>query len=603
MKPSILAKNSLCVGCNKCTRACPVESANVALQDSSGRIFVTIDQSKCLACGSCIEVCSHGARRYRDDLGQFLKDLEAGKKIAVIADTSVRTSFPEYRRIFRWLADLGVTSVLDGILGYNLFEWACVSYMRRFRPFSAIVSHCPVVTEYLRIYRPELLPRLVPVPAPLALQGIWLRERIPEGHAVAALTPCIAYAKEFEETGAVAYNITFRKLLEHLSRSGIELPPEGARPGPAGQETLVEDITPCHPPLRESFSRRLGPEIRVDGARGKSFYVALDEYAAAPLDTVPPVFATAFCDPWCDLGPGGRVGNTFFHISSVKFADLRAEAARSEPPDSDFRAFDEELELESYLKERSPLGPVNTFVPEKELNNAFRLLGMTPDVSSHFNCGFCGSHSCLDMARKIALRTNLPMNCVTKMRQVSEESHRKVTAYIELIRNVSENLLNRAGGDVTGIIEHALLSLCYSLDAFSASLWKNAYDKEERPTCTRVASFPTMLLNHGFNLVTMEDPPGWLETLMEGNSLIRSKSEMSNSELQKFIGRNVNSIVLTPVIAQGEFWGFISLLKQEDQPVTEQDLSVLTVCNNLLASFMINMELNVSLLSMDDSSI
>jgi hypothetical protein len=69
---------------------------------------------------------------------------------------------------------------------------------------------------------------------------------------------------------------------------------------------------------------------------------------------------------------------------------------------------------------------------------------------------------------------------------------------------------------------------------------------------------------------------------------------MSGSEQQKFLGRNVNSIVLSPVIAQGDFWGFISLLKQDPAPPTEQDLSVLSVCGNLLASFMINLDLKGS---------
>jgi hypothetical protein len=301
------------------------------------------------------------------------------------------------------------------------------------------------------------------------------------------------------------------------------------------------------------------------------------------------------------MGTAAAKGASRFRIGAVRFEDYRREDAMMAEADARAAGFDDELDLSRFLVERKAIGPVSDFVPEEELNAAFRLLAKAPDGSRHFNCGFCGSQSCLEMARKVALHTNIPMTCVTKMRQVSEDSNRKITAYIELIRNVSENLLNRASGEISGSVEHALLALCYAMDAFAASLWKNTYDSEERPTCARVASFPAMLLNHDFNVVTMDDPPGWLEALVEGNSVIRSKSAMSSSEQQKFLGRNVNSIVLSPILAQGDFWGFISLLKQEDAPLTEQDLSVISVCSNLLASFMINLDLRGSFFAMDDA--
>ncbi|MDR1313391.1 MAG: 4Fe-4S dicluster domain-containing protein [Deltaproteobacteria bacterium] len=605
MKPIVLTNNSRCVGCNKCLRACPVSSANVVLNDAPGRIRVSIDQTKCIACGVCISACSHGARGYRDDLNAFVRDLEAGKRISVVAAPSVRTSFPDYRKLFRWLKSLGVERIIDGSTGYSLFEWAAASYIRRFRPYSAIISHCPVVVDYIRTCRPELLNRLVPVASPLSLQGILLKGGLGEGHALAALTPCIAATREFPESGgAISYNVTFQKLQDRFRRAAPQLPPEeggggdgGPGPGPGGD---AEDIMPNPMTLQDCITRRIGPDVRVDGLRGKELYGLLDEYLSSSPDETPQVLTAANCAPYCDMGPAASRDGRYFQTLSIRFSDFRRDEERAAEAEERFAAWDEELDLERFLVDRKPLGKPRELVPEEDVNAAFRLLGKAPDDSRHFDCGFCGCESCLEMARKVALHTNIPMNCVTKMRQVSDDSNRKITAYIDLIRNVSENLLNRAAGEVSASVEHALLALCYAMDAFSASLWKNTYDREERPSCARVATFPAMLLTHNFNVVTMDDPPGWLEALVEGNPVIRSKSAMTSSEQQKFLGRNVNSLVLSPILAQGDFWGFISLLRQDDAPLTDQDLSVVSVCSNLLASFMLNIDLKGSFLAMDE---
>jgi hypothetical protein len=320
----------------------------------------------------------------------------------------------------------------------------------------------------------------------------------------------------------------------------------------------------------------------------------LDDYLTADVDVIPPVLTVSHCASGCELGTASCLDNSFFRAAEAHYSHWSDRSSAKAEIENLFRSFDEELDLERFIRPRPSQGSPAEQVSEEDLEAAFRLLGKDPESSRHFDCGFCGAQGCLEMARMVALHTNIPMNCFTKVRQVSEDSNRKVTAYIDLILNVSENLLNRPGGDVARSVEDALLALCYSMDAFAASLWKNTYDSDEKPICSRVATFPALLLNRDFDVVTMDDPPGWLEALVEGNSVIRSKSVMSGSEQQKFLGRNVNSIVLSPVIAQGDFWGFISLLKQDPAPPTEQDLSVLSVCGNLLASFMINLDLKGS---------
>ncbi|MDR2727042.1 MAG: 4Fe-4S binding protein, partial [Deltaproteobacteria bacterium] len=67
-----------CIGCNRCIRACPIETANIAYQDEKGAIKVRMDATQCILCGACVDVCDHTARHIDDDTERFFQDLAAG---------------------------------------------------------------------------------------------------------------------------------------------------------------------------------------------------------------------------------------------------------------------------------------------------------------------------------------------------------------------------------------------------------------------------------------------------------------------------------------------------------------------------------------------
>ncbi|MCL2100674.1 MAG: 4Fe-4S binding protein, partial [Fibromonadales bacterium] len=128
MKNVIKNYTDTCVGCNRCIRVCPIEEANVAFKDSDGKIKVTIDDSKCIACGSCLPACDHGSRHYQDDTKRFFNDLKAGAPISVFAAPAIRINFKEYGRLFTWLRSLGVRKIYDVSLGADICTWAHIRY-------------------------------------------------------------------------------------------------------------------------------------------------------------------------------------------------------------------------------------------------------------------------------------------------------------------------------------------------------------------------------------------------------------------------------------------------------------------------------------------
>ena len=58
--------NDLCIGCNKCIRACSCMGACIAIEEE-GSARINVDDSKCIACGACIDACEHNARAFNDD--------------------------------------------------------------------------------------------------------------------------------------------------------------------------------------------------------------------------------------------------------------------------------------------------------------------------------------------------------------------------------------------------------------------------------------------------------------------------------------------------------------------------------------------------------
>jgi len=99
----IKTKLDLCVGCNRCVRVCPLETANITYQDDAGKIKVEINHDMCVTCGRCISACRHEARYYIDDTERFFKDLAKGVPISLIVAPAIRTNIPDWHELMTYL--------------------------------------------------------------------------------------------------------------------------------------------------------------------------------------------------------------------------------------------------------------------------------------------------------------------------------------------------------------------------------------------------------------------------------------------------------------------------------------------------------------------
>jgi len=426
-----IVNNSLesCVGCNRCIRVCPIDEANIAYEDN-GRVKVRIDHDKCIACGNCLAVCHHGSRYYEDDTERFFKDLRAGVPISMFAGPALKSNFEEYERLFTWLHSIGVRSIYDVSLGADICTWAHIRYIQKNGPKPIISQPCPAIVNYVLMHRNDILKYLSPVHSPMLCTAVFMRKYEKVKTKIAALSPCIAKTYEFEATGIVEYNITFKKLREYMEKNNILLPTKLTKFN--NYEAALGSLYPMPGGLKESVEHYTGKSLRIDKSEGLEVYKALDEYlecskkASAEL---PVLFDVLNCAHGCNLGTGCTRDVDIFKINT-KMDKLRQDSIKKENLEYTthdlFKKFDDTLQLEDFIR-RYTLRTVRPIpITEEKINQAFIKLGKHDEKSRFFSCGACGNDTCYGMAVKVAKGVNIPDNCAEKTHADVKREHDEI---------------------------------------------------------------------------------------------------------------------------------------------------------------------------------
>ncbi len=427
--------NDKCIGCGRCMLECPAPETNLSVYRNGQRqLLVTPDN--CVSCGECFDVCSHGARQYRDGTESFLEALKAGEEISLIVSTSFYMTYGERAyKILGYLRSLGVKKIYDAAFGAGIFVYLSARFEKEYagdahkRPF--ILNSCPAVTRYIQRYAPEVVDYIVPVQSPPLCTSIYARKYLGDNAKFAYISTCIAREAEFSLESSqhlIDYSVTIGRLMKCLGDVDFE----GYDTEPDLVSSALSSTISASSGLREFIASLFSDDEIITS------YNKLDRRTrgliASTLDkTIPHPFIACIsaCEYGCVSGAGldrnARDNYSTYFGSLQKFrrrsmAERRRYASYWELYQSisdmygDIRPRDFELKLtHRYIQLRS--------VPGSVINDIFTRMHMTREDQRHVDCHACGYGSCYEMAAAVAKGYARIEDCT---RFVTEEFRRKL---------------------------------------------------------------------------------------------------------------------------------------------------------------------------------
>jgi ferredoxin len=436
-----------------------------------------VNNEWCIHCGQCIQVCDHQARDFIDDTEKFFEDLSSGTEIIVIAAPAVRTNF-NHKRLFGYLKSIGVQSVYDVSFGADITTWAYLKAIQEQKLSSVIAQPCPAIVSYIEKFRPDILDKLSPVHSPMMCTAIYLNKYQQNQYPIAFLSPCIAKKNEMIHTGEViAYNITFEKLADHLSKKGINVS--------AYEEKDFDDI-PCS--LGFLYSRPGGLKENIEAVvedawvkqiEGTEFvydYINIYEDRVKAGKPIPLVVDALNCIHGCNIGSAACIDHGSLDDIDHEFNQMKKVKVKEGTKGHIHKKFkwvgekfDRELNLLDFYRQydkNSAIEPKKIPSPS-ELEDIYGALYKHDDASRHINCTACGCSTCEDLAVDVYNGLNVLTNCMdyTRNKVLSETvKNTEINAMLKEIEELSDERLNRTNElkDNVNFIKNSLTELAQS---------------------------------------------------------------------------------------------------------------------------------------------
>jgi signal transduction histidine kinase/CheY-like chemotaxis protein len=489
-------------------------------------------------------------------------------------------------------------------LGADICVWASIRYIEKNKFPAGIAQSCPAIVSYCKVRRPELLGRFLPVQSPAGCLGVYLREYEGIGEDLAVLSPCIARGNEFEGSGIIRYTVTFSKVAEYLAKNTLALPREESIFDHA--EGGLGAMLSMPGGLKQSLEYFL-KKFRAEQGDGPEVYKNLDLAAGTEEKLLPRMYDVLSCAGGCHQGPGSAGEKNMFKIQAIM------SRIRDAAPDPDayyrtlYRRYDETLGLEKFLRSHGP-GKQETFpVSEEALAEAFVALDKDTEAKKNLNCGACGSNRCRDMARKIALKVNIPFNCIAKVRntaimerQRNVDLYRKNAEYIELVHDVGVALMSVASDNFDQGISNALEAICITLKGAQVQLWRTE-DRDGSVWLKRFFAYPAG--EQGVDVFNEEYLPGWIEELAAGRNVGRNLSIMSDREKETFAKKGVASVMAVPILVRNKFWGMVLLSSYEERSFAEADVAAITAGGLLIVASIVEREMTLRLIEAKEDAL
>ena len=403
--PVYTQKNE-CNDCYKCIRDCHVKAIRI-----HGGSASVIDE-KCIACGHCVTICPVGAKTVRNDIDKVKALLLTGKDVYVSLAPSWAGVYNVAReKMIAALKKLGFTGVSETALGAQEVSIQTAKMLNEAESGLFISSACPVIDDYIRLYKPKFVKNITPIASPALTHAGLLKDTYGENTKVVFIGPCIAKKNEADRhPDLISAVLTFDELNYWLKEEFVDIKnietddsckfvPESAYEGAlypleGGMNETIKrvgidknDVTFIGVSSLESFDKSL-QNIKLEKITNKIFVEALG------------------CPGGCINGPGLASDKSRVMITSDIYANTQyREEVPKEPKKviyEEYVAAPVEKVEYSIAQVTKALKKISKHKPEDELN-----------------CGGCGYSSCREFINALIAGDAETSMCVSYMRKIA----------------------------------------------------------------------------------------------------------------------------------------------------------------------------------------
>ena len=176
---SVRLDKSKCRGCTNCLKRCPTEAIRV--RDGRARI---IDE-RCIDCGVCIRVCEDHAKYAKTDPLEIIHRFPY--KIALPA-SSLYAQFKglaSTSQVLAGLLKLGFDEVYEEAQGADIVTRAIRERLHSMEEkYPVISSACPAITRLIQVRFPEFIPHIVDIRQPMEVAAMAAKREFAEKRGV-----------------------------------------------------------------------------------------------------------------------------------------------------------------------------------------------------------------------------------------------------------------------------------------------------------------------------------------------------------------------------------------------------------------------------------
>ena len=403
--PVYTLKNE-CNDCYKCIRGCHVKS--IRIQGGSASVI----NEKCIACGHCVTICPAGAKKVRSDIDVVKAFLLTGKKVYVsLAPSWAGIYNISKEKMIAVLKKLGFEGVSETALGAQEVSIQTAKILNGAEKGLFISSACPVIDDYVRLYKPEFAGCITPIASPALTHCGLMKEMLGEDIRIVFIGPCIAKKNEADaHPDLMSAALTFDELNYWIKEEFIDIeaiePDESCHFVP--EASYEGALYPLEGGMNETI-KRVGIDkddvtfVSVSSLEG--FDKSLQNIQPDKIDNK--IFLEALaCTGGCINGPCSSSDKSRIMVTSDIYANTRYRDVVPKEP--------RKVVPVEYAPE--PVEAIEHSI--EQITKALRKISKHSE-DDELNCSGCGYASCREFVNALISGDAESSQCVSYMRKIA----------------------------------------------------------------------------------------------------------------------------------------------------------------------------------------